>query len=104
MGTVESAAQAVGMSRISAYKLKNRDGAESFAAEWERAVGFGRDMLFDYAMERAINGVTTIRMRLGGAFEFEQGRDTKQIMKVLRVPPPPRCRSNSKASHLAGQG
>jgi hypothetical protein len=104
MGTVESAAQAVGMSRISAYKLKNRSGAESFAAEWERAVGFGRDMLFDYAMERAINGVTTIRMRLGGAFEFEQGRDSKQIMKVLRVPPPRRGKTNSKASHLAGQG
>jgi hypothetical protein len=92
MGTVDSAARAVGMSRISAYKLKDREGAESFAAEWDRAVGFGRAMQFDYAMERAINGVTTVRMRLGGAFEFETGRDTKQIMKVLRMPPPPRRR------------
>lgn len=90
MGTVDSAAQAVGMSRISAYNLKKRAGAESFAAEWDRAVGFGRSMMFDYAMERAINGVTTIKMRLGGAFEFEHGRDTKQIMKVLRLPPPRR--------------
>jgi hypothetical protein len=90
MGTVDSAARAVGMSRISAYKLKGREGAESFAAEWDRAVGFGRAMQFDYAMERAINGVTTVRMRLGGA--FESGRDSKQIMKVLRVPPPPRRR------------
>ena len=98
MGTVDSAAQAVGMSRISAYKLKKRSDAESFAAEWDRAVGYGRDMLFDYAMERAINGVTTVRMRLGGAFEFEQGRDSKQIMKVLRVPPPPRASYSGNAN------
>ena len=94
LGTVDAAAQAVGMSRISAYNLKKRSDAESFAREWDRAVGFGRSMMFDYAMERAINGVTTIRMRLGGAFEFEYGRDTKQIMKVLRLPPP---RQDAKA-------
>jgi hypothetical protein len=91
LGTVDAAAQAVGMSRISAYNLKKRDGAASFAREWDRAVGFGRSMMFDYAMERAINGVTTVRMRIGGAFEFEHGRDTKQIMKVLRLPPPRRA-------------
>ncbi len=78
------------MSRISAYNLKKRDGADSFAREWDRAVGFGRSMMFDYAMERAINGITTVRMRIGGAFEFEHGSDTKQIMKVLRLPPPRR--------------
>lgn len=94
LGTVDAAAQAVGMSRISAYNLKKRPGADSFAREWDRAVGFGRSMMFDYAMERAINGVTTIKMRLGGAFEFEHGRDTKQIMKVLRLPPP---RGDTKA-------
>ena len=90
LGTVDAAAQAVGMSRISAYNLKKRDGAESFAREWDRAVDFGRSMTFDYAMERAMNGITTVRMRIGGAFEFEHGRDTKQIMKVLRLPPPRR--------------
>jgi hypothetical protein len=90
LGTVDAAAQAVGMSRISAYKLKKRPDAGSFAREWDRAVGFGRSMMFDYAMERAINGITKVRMRLGGAFEFEHGRDTKHIMKVLRLPPPRR--------------
>jgi hypothetical protein len=88
LGTVDSAAQAVSMSRVSAYKLKGREGAESFAAEWDRAAGFGRAMQFDYAMERAINGVTTVKMRVGGVFEVETARDRKQIMKVLRVPPP----------------
>ena len=90
MGTVDSAAQAVGMSRISAYNLKQRADAGSFADEWDRALGFGRGMMFDYAMERAIHGVTTIKMRLGGAFEVQTGPDIKQIMKVLRLPPPRR--------------
>lgn len=90
LGTVDSAAQAVGMSRISAYNLKKRADAGSFADEWERALGFGRDMMFDYALERAIYGVTTIKMRLGGAFEFQTGPDDKHLMKVMRVPPPRR--------------
>jgi hypothetical protein len=38
-------------------------------------------------MERAIHGVTTIKMRLGGAFEVQTGPDIKHIMKVLRSPP-----------------
>jgi hypothetical protein len=91
MGTVDSAAQAVGMSRISAYNIKRRVGAESFADEWDRALGFGRGMMFDYAMERAIHGVTTIKMRLGGAFEVQTGPDIKQFMKVLRLHPPRRA-------------
>jgi hypothetical protein len=90
LGTVDSAARAVGMSRISAYTLKKRVGAESFADEWDRALGFGRGMMFDYAMERAIYGVTSIKMRLGGVFEVHTGPDTKHIMKVLRSPPPRR--------------
>ncbi|MCF8471184.1 MAG: hypothetical protein K9G27_00145 [Sphingomonadaceae bacterium] len=59
------------MLRISAYNLKKHVGAESFAEEWDRALGFGRDMMFVYALERAIHGVTTIRMRLGGALNFK---------------------------------
>ena len=90
LGTVDAAAQAVGMSRISASNLKKRADAGSFADEWDRALGFGRGMMFDYAMERAIHGVTTIKMRLGGAFEVQTGPDIKQIMKVLRLPPPRR--------------
>ena len=90
LGTVDAAARAVGMSRISAYNLKKRVGAESFAREWDRAAGFGRGMMFDYAMERAIYGVTSVKMRLGGAFEFQHGPDSKHIMKVLRLPPPRR--------------
>jgi hypothetical protein len=90
LGTVNAAARAVGMSRISAYKLREREGAESFAAAWDQAIGMGRAMQFDHAMECAINGVTTVRLRLGGVLDLESSVDRRQMMRVLRQPPPPR--------------
>lgn len=44
-GSVSAAAQAVGMSRHSAYRLRQRADAEGFAAEWDRVLtrpGLGR--------------------------------------------------------------
>jgi hypothetical protein len=38
-GSVLGACEAVGMSRNSAYKLRARSGAESFAAAWDAALG-----------------------------------------------------------------
>ena len=38
-GSVMGACEAVGMSRKSAYKLRARPGAESFAAAWDAALG-----------------------------------------------------------------
>ena len=35
-GSIAAAAKAVGMSRESAYRLRARDGAASFAAAWDR--------------------------------------------------------------------
>lgn len=54
--------------------------------------------MLDYAMERAMHGVTIVKMRLGGAFEFQTGPDAKHIIKVLRLPPP---RRDAKARLLA---
>jgi hypothetical protein len=42
------------------------------------------------SVKRAMHGVTIVKMRLGGAFEFQTGPDAKHIMKVLRLPPPRR--------------
>lgn len=44
-GSVTAAARAVGMTRESAHRLRNREGAESFAGAWDRVVtppGLGR--------------------------------------------------------------
>lgn len=37
-GSVSAAARAVGMSRASAYRLREREGAESFAFAWDRVL------------------------------------------------------------------
>ena len=86
-GTVGRAAQAVGMSKMSAYKLRKRTGAESFVAAWDDALSAGRAHMLDCAMERAINGVTTIRLRLGGVIDLDNGIDRRMMMDALRVPP-----------------
>ena len=37
--SVRSAAAAAGMSRVAAYRLRRREGAESFAATWDAVLG-----------------------------------------------------------------
>jgi hypothetical protein len=69
MGSVGQAARAVGMGRRSAYRLRDRLGAESFARAWDQAISMGRMRQFDYAMDRALNGVTTVRVLRGGAID-----------------------------------
>lgn len=56
IGLVSAAARACGMSGTSAYKLRERAGAESFAAAWDEALGAGRARADDTAIERAIHG------------------------------------------------
>ncbi|WP_375399112.1 hypothetical protein [uncultured Sphingomonas sp.] len=55
-GSVAAAAQQVGMSASSAYKLRrSREGA-AFAAAWDAAIRQAAHALVDAAFERAING------------------------------------------------
>jgi hypothetical protein len=70
--------------------LRTREGAESFATAWDRAIEDGRLRQFDYAMERALNGVTTVRVLRGGSITVQSGPDMKLINSALRdVPMPP---------------
>ncbi len=84
-GSVSSAARMVGMSRKAAYALRARAGAESFAAAWEVALSEGQARAFDALMERALNGVTTIRLRTGGAVELSHGADRRLLASPLRA-------------------
>lgn len=88
VGSVDAAAKMVGMSRKSAYQLRNRPDAKSFARAWDIALSAGRARLFDYMMDRAINGVTTIRLKLGGAVEIGHGMDGQLVAAQLRAPDP----------------
>lgn len=84
MGSVSAAAKAVGMSRKSAYDLLDRPGAEGFARSWARALESGRQRMFDVAMDRAINGVTTIHIRRGGSVSVKGGADMRLVHAALR--------------------
>ncbi|WP_108809799.1 hypothetical protein [Sphingorhabdus sp. Alg231-15] len=58
IGVVSAAARAVGMTRDSAYKLRSRAGAGSFAAAWDLAQEMGHGNADDHAITRAIEGYT----------------------------------------------
>lgn len=87
MGSVGPAARAVGMGRVSAYRLREREGAESFAAAWDRAISLGRTQQYSVAMEAALNGVTTIRVLRGGSISVTGGPDMSVVRSVLRDAP-----------------
>jgi hypothetical protein len=55
-GIVTQAARVIGASLEALYKLRNRKGAEGFAAAWEQALDRGMARLQDCALERAIQG------------------------------------------------
>ncbi len=87
-GQVAEACRAVGISRKSAYKLLDRPGSESFAAAWGVALMSGQQRMLDQLMERAINGVTTIMFKRGGAVEIGHGPDGRLMAGFLRSPRP----------------
>jgi hypothetical protein len=88
MGSVGEAARAVGMGRVSAYRLRERKGAESFAKAWDLALSEGQTRVFDYAMDRALNGVTIVRVLRGGSVDVSGGMDMKMVHAALRASDP----------------
>ncbi len=91
MGTVLRAARAVGMTKQSAYNLRDRPGAESFAAAWDVALQMGYDDAFGQAMERAIHGITSPRFYRGKQVGTRHRFDYRLALAVLNAPPvPPR--------------
>ena len=94
MGSVGAAARAVGMGRVSAYRLRERalaagGSAKSFAVAWDRAIGEGKSRQYGYAMERAINGVTTVRVLRGGSVAVTGGPDMGLVRSAMRAEPAP---------------
>lgn len=64
-GSVSAAARALGKTRRSAYLLRERPGAESFAAAWDAAAERGADNLRDHVIERALHGAVVPRFHRG---------------------------------------
>ncbi len=83
MGAVGPAARAVGMGRASAYRLRERAGAESFAEAWDIALAVGQDVQFHAALDLALNGVTTVRVLRGGKVDVVNVPDRKLLNAAL---------------------
>lgn len=81
--TVALAAGAVGMTRKSAYRLRARPGAESFAASWDKAAGWGRDRTLDVALERALHGQDYPIVRGGRVVGHIHRHDNRLAMALL---------------------
>jgi hypothetical protein len=84
----QEAARGVGKTRQSAYLLRNRPGAESFAAAWLRAASFSTSALSAIGSPGASAvGIDTIlvpRTYRGRLIGFVQREDTAGFMRLLR--------------------
>ena len=99
LGSVNAAAGAVGASRASAYALRARPGAESFAAAWDAALSHARAERFDILFERAMTGVLVPRRYRGEFVGTRHYFDNAAGLAALRDPPvPPRRRAMSGGS------
>ena len=83
--SVGAAAQMARMSRKSAYQLRTRSDAQSFAQAWDFAVEVGRSRIFDAMMDQAVNGVTTFTLKLGGAVDIRHGMDGRLVAAQMKA-------------------
>jgi len=84
-GCVAWAARAVGKTKASAYRLRERPGAESFAAAWDRALGWGRSRSVDLGFERALCGEEVPVMYRGRRVGTQRKFDNRLLMAVLNA-------------------
>lgn len=83
-GVVRAAADKVGMGTTSAYRLREAEGAESFAAAWDAALLVGMARLTDIAMDRAINGVAVPKYYKGELIGETRWYDNRLLMFMMR--------------------
>jgi hypothetical protein len=88
MGSVTRAAKAVGMTKQSAYKLRERAGAEGFARAWDIALRMGYDEMFGRALDRALRGYEVPRFYRGRQIGTIHRFDHRLAMAALNSDPP----------------
>jgi hypothetical protein len=84
-GCVTRAARGVGMTKASAYRLRERPGAESFAESWDRALGWGQDRTIDVGLEIALCGEQVPVMRDGRCVGIVHRPNNRLTLAVLNA-------------------
>lgn len=84
---VDEAARKLGMTRQTAYRLRNREGAESFAAAWDSALAFAREVArVRHSSGFDPGGIETLlvpRYYRGRLIGFVQREDRAGAMRAL---------------------
>jgi hypothetical protein len=83
LGSVAAAARVVGMSVRSAYTLRERPGAESFAEAWDMAHEMGFDEVRAEAIRQVYEGETVARLRRGKVVGFVHRTNVRLMAAVL---------------------
>jgi hypothetical protein len=84
--SVSAAARKVGMARETAYRLRRKPGAESFAAAWDAALGRARGKRKVTAMEiarRATEGLVAPRIYRGRFAGIGRKADNTALLRYL---------------------
>ena len=83
-GSVIGACEAVGMSRKSAYRLRARPGAESFAAAWDAALGLPvRKVTVEDLNLVAFEGLIRLRFFRGRYRGSSQVTDNSALLRLV---------------------
>lgn len=92
-GSVATAAQRVGMSESSAYRLRRSPGAEAFDRAWSAAIDAASKKLLDAAFERALVGTDEpVFDRDGNRVGRRLRQSDRLLMFLLRAYGPDRFR------------
>lgn len=83
-GTVATAAEAVGMTGATAYRLRRRPGAESFAAAWDKLLREARCRAYDLAIEQAMTQSFVPRSYRGLFTGQKTANNKRMILAALR--------------------
>jgi hypothetical protein len=82
-GVAADAARAAGISRDTAYELRNSAGGRAFALGWDAAVLISRGRVADELESRALNGVVDRIYRNGELWGERHRHDNRLAMAVL---------------------
>lgn len=101
-GSVVTAAQCVGMSESSAYRLRRSPGAEAFDRAWSAAIDAASKKLLDAAFERALVGTDEpVFDRDGNRVGRRLRQSDRLLMFLLRAYAPDRFGERAAAPALA---
>jgi len=99
-GIVTQAAMSIGKSMEALYKLRNRPGAEGFAAAWDAALERGVQRLEDTALARAIQGTPVWKTDSdGGLVTYGTKHNEALVMFFLRNRRPERYSEHIRPGH-----